>query len=75
MWLMNIMILMWPFHPWMGIYDFYKYDSSRKRVIINRKNMKTRGEIFQNMIKSIDTYYIGYGRTPLIKHLIGMEIY
>ena len=61
-------------HPWMCIYDFYKYDSSRKRVIINRKNMETRGEIFQSMVESLDTYYIGYGGTPLIKRMIGKEI-
>ena len=61
-------------HPWMSVHDLYKYNSSRKRVIINRKNKKTKGEIFQRMVKSLDNYYIGYGGTPLIKRMIGKEI-
>ena len=55
-------------HPWMDVWYFYKRNNHRR---INRKN---KGEIFQSMARFLDTYYIDYGGTPPIKHMIGMEI-
>lgn len=62
-------------HPWMGVWDFYKKNPIKRGF--RRKNRKNKGEILQNMAKSLDKYYIGYGYSsrPNIKHLIGMEIY
>lgn len=62
-------------HPWMGIWDFYRYDKLKRKV--NKKAKRTKGEIIQKMNSSLDKYYIGYGygSRPNIKHLIGMEIY
>ena len=48
-------------HPWMSIQDLYQYDKVKKRV--NKKAKRTKGEIFQRMVKSL-----------LIKRMIGKEI-